>query len=193
MSEDRNFVVPASRRPEPAGTRIVRLETPLGPAVLVISFPDSQPLPPSLYLQRGEACFNRVDYRWSVQCEPDERAACGYAIKSSELRRDSSASHSRNYWDPPTSSAHTAFEAHFPALAELVAAWYADNPSHVHERWLEYLNWSAHYLENDLNRTADQLAEKLGELADLERQITLAEGSVSLLATPRTRYSPLAG
>lgn len=174
--------VPPARDEPDYDREVLYLSTDIGLGALWMHF-DSGPRPEKAGL-RGRTVLHRVEYRWELEVLFDDD---DYRVGNYELRRD--WSHNHGY---ATNAAHETFRLHHAAIAAKIARWVDEHPEEVYADYLRALHSGAHYAEESVNRDADQLAEKLDQLAELHREIARAEGLVKLEIEKRARPSALA-
>lgn len=170
-------------RPEPDDEHdVVYLPTDIGFGSLWLHF-GVGPYPERAGL-RGKTTLHRVEYSWELEV----RFSGGeYTVGDYTLRRDW-----RQNNGYATSAAHEAFHLHHAGIAAQIVRWIDEHPDEVYADYLRTLYHGAYYAEADVNRDADQLAEKLAAVAELHREIARAEGLVKLAVVKRSRPSALA-
>jgi hypothetical protein len=180
----RTLVVPDAREdPSWQGERRL-LSLPLGSGLVGFSFHDGERDHPRVTV-RGESVISRVEYRWELEFAYDEPSQA-YASSSYRLDRPGLAA------ERPTTAAYSRLRAQLDEAAAAVDLFIARNGDHVRERYLLALESQAYYLELDVGRKADELEEKLAELAAVQRKLTSASGTASIVPGRRSRPSALA-
>lgn len=179
---ERVLHVPPSRPELDDDRDVVYLPTDIGFGSLWLHFGDG-PYPQKAGL-RGKTTLHRVEYSWELEVRFDKGE---YMIGNYELRRD--WRHNNGY---ATSAAHETFRLHHAGIAAQIVRFIDEHPDKVYADYLRALYHGAYYAEEEVNRDADQLVEKLAALAELHREISRAEGLVKLAVEKRSRPSALA-